>query len=189
MTLLATLALKDKALAKERPRAGKSGHFYTPKRTQEYEQTIRNAAIQQLPEGYEVPTAPVKLEILTVDEIPSSWTPQAQAAASMGRITPKRGDLDNRVKAILDALNGVYYVDDIQVAELHSKMLYGVESEVHVAVHKLEVTNWQKVKAFWVRTLNLVGSSDAKDNTSRVRVGKARDTRIPVRGKQGAPDG
>ena len=32
----------------------------------------------------------------------------------------KRGDLDNRVKVLLDALNGIAYRDDSQVVELHA---------------------------------------------------------------------
>ena len=32
----------------------------------------------------------------------------------------KRGDLDNLLKAVLDALNGVAYVDDDQVQQLHA---------------------------------------------------------------------
>lgn len=32
----------------------------------------------------------------------------------------KRGDLDNRIKVLLDALNGFVYVDDAQVVELHA---------------------------------------------------------------------
>lgn len=32
----------------------------------------------------------------------------------------KRGDLDNRTKVMLDALNGIAYSDDSQVAEIHA---------------------------------------------------------------------
>ena len=32
----------------------------------------------------------------------------------------KRGDLDNLLKAVLDALNGVAYVDDDQVQQIHA---------------------------------------------------------------------
>jgi crossover junction endodeoxyribonuclease RusA len=31
----------------------------------------------------------------------------------------KRGDIDNVLKVLLDSLNGIAYVDDAQVAELH----------------------------------------------------------------------
>ena len=33
----------------------------------------------------------------------------------------KSGDLDNRIKVVLDALNGVIYDDDDQVVEIHAK--------------------------------------------------------------------
>ena len=32
----------------------------------------------------------------------------------------RRGDLDNRLKVLLDAMNGVLYVDDDQVVEIHA---------------------------------------------------------------------
>ena len=32
----------------------------------------------------------------------------------------RRGDLDNRIKVLLDALNGIAYEDDGQVVELHA---------------------------------------------------------------------
>jgi crossover junction endodeoxyribonuclease RusA len=35
----------------------------------------------------------------------------------------KRGDLDNRIKVLLDALNGIAYRDDSQVVELHAYRL------------------------------------------------------------------
>ena len=50
----------------------------------------------------------------------------------------RRGDLDNRLKVLLDALNGVLYVDDDQVVEIHAfrkddRLNPRVEVEVRVA--------------------------------------------------------
>lgn len=35
------------------------------------------------------------------------------------------GDLDNHVKAVMDALNGVVWVDDAQVVEMHAYKIEG----------------------------------------------------------------
>ena len=43
------------------------------------------------------------------------------------------GDADNHLKAVLDALNGVCYVDDRQVVEAHVKLLKG-KSRVEVTL-------------------------------------------------------
>jgi Holliday junction resolvase RusA-like endonuclease len=40
-----------------------------------------------------------------------------------GKAKKRIGDLDNHVKGILDALNGLAFKDDSQVAELHAYML------------------------------------------------------------------
>lgn len=58
------------------------------------------------------------------------WTARSQSAAGMPFAGPvrltmrfyrprKAGDLDNRLKVALDALNGIAFVDDAQVIELH----------------------------------------------------------------------
>lgn len=33
----------------------------------------------------------------------------------------KSGDLDNRIKVVLDSLNGVFYEDDEQIVDIHAK--------------------------------------------------------------------
>lgn len=153
--LVASCTIHTRALAKERPRTGRNGHVYTPKRTQEYEKTVRYGAISQLEEGHVVPTGPVKLVVEIFDEVPMSWEPKKRALALVGDIYPQRGDLDNRVKAIEDALNGVYYVDDKQIVKLQASMEYGQQDAIYVAVYKMSKS----------------GSSDESDNKGSAGVG------------------
>lgn len=50
----------------------------------------------------------------------------------------KRGDLDNRIKVLLDALQGVAYKDDEQVVELHAFRHDDKENpRVEIVVEKL----------------------------------------------------
>lgn len=45
------------------------------------------------------------------------------------------GDLDNHVKAVLDALNGICFIDDRQVTEIHAQKFFGdphIEIELEV---------------------------------------------------------
>lgn len=46
----------------------------------------------------------------------------------------KKPDLDNYVKAILDALNGVVYKDDGMVTELHAKKFYSDKARVEITI-------------------------------------------------------
>lgn len=46
-------------------------------------------------------------------------------------------DIDNLVKGVLDALNGIAYRDDKQVIELHARKLWGDISRTIVAIKKM----------------------------------------------------
>lgn len=46
------------------------------------------------------------------------------------------GDVDNLAKAVLDALNGLLYVDDKQVVELRSRKRYGLEPRTEVRLYR-----------------------------------------------------
>ena len=53
----------------------------------------------------------------------------------------KRGDLDNRIKILLDALQGIAYEDDSQVKEIHAVMNDDKRNpRVEVSVCKLPLT-------------------------------------------------
>jgi len=54
--------------------------------------------------------------------------------------TPKRRhDADNLVKLVLDALNGVLYTDDSQVAELEVAKVWAADASTTVELRILEV--------------------------------------------------
>lgn len=86
----------------------------------EYRKAAHAAAARQLPPIVQVPSAPVSVDLLVV-------TPT------------KAGDLDNRIKPTLDALQGVIYTDDRQVTEISVRR--GVDrSDPRVEVRWSEVT-------------------------------------------------
>ena len=49
-------------------------------------------------------------------------------------------DVDNIAKAVLDALNGVIWVDDKQVVELTVKKYYGTSNEIQIEIEDKEYT-------------------------------------------------
>lgn len=47
------------------------------------------------------------------------------------------GDIDNHLKSVLDALNGIAYVDDSQVTEAHAELLNG-DARIEITLEELE---------------------------------------------------
>ena len=139
------LRLLQKAVSKERPRAGGAGHFYTPKRTKQFEKMIATAASTLNRRPY---TCPVSVRITVYDPIPKSYKHAQRLAAELNLISPLVGDLDNKVKAITDGLNGVAYIDDKQINELFSNRVYGDEHKIIVRIKRNglsvgELEEWQ----------------------------------------------
>jgi crossover junction endodeoxyribonuclease RusA len=104
-----TVTIPIRPVAKERPRLGKRGYAYTPKRTYNYEKAIGNA--------WDGPCfdEPISVEIkLTKTEV------TVTVASARGE-TKLRGDIDNYVKSVLDGLNGIAFTDDSLVLAVKAR--------------------------------------------------------------------
>ena len=117
-------------VAKARPRVtmvGGRARAYTPKKSADYERHIAREW------AHERQSAAVRLDIVFGMPIPQSWSKKQQDAAASGLILPsKKPDIDNLIKAVMDALNGVAYDDDNQVIELSAKKVYAPEPYVAI---------------------------------------------------------
>lgn len=100
-------------VAKGRPRFGK-GRTYTPKKTKDFETTIKEMARNQYRNG------PMKgaLSVVVVFFIKRPKT----VTREYPTVKP---DLDNLEKSLFDALNGIAYEDDCQIIELNASKKYG----------------------------------------------------------------
>jgi Holliday junction resolvase RusA-like endonuclease len=67
-------------------------------------------------------------------QIPASWSKKKQLEAKLGEVWPTvKPDYDNILK-ILDALNGVVYVDDKQIVKAECEKVYSTTPELVVRV-------------------------------------------------------
>lgn len=108
-------------VGKQRPRATtRGGHaaVYTPRKTRVFEETIRKAWMQQVGDtwagfrGFVTVTVTVTRQLAKSN--PKRWE---------GRQDTGKPDVDNVLKAVLDALNGFAYSDDALITrELAEKM-------------------------------------------------------------------
>lgn len=121
-----TLRWFGDVLAKERPRAGANGHFYTPKATQIFEAAVKDAMRHRMQvTGIGVMFCPVAIHFAVYESIPQSWGASHKALAGGGVVYPAKRDLDNQVKAVMDAVIGVAFHDDKQVVQLFATKQYG----------------------------------------------------------------
>ena len=99
---------------------GRNGKFYTPKTTREYEETVAWFAKTAYKE--EPTKDPVRLD-LTI------------------RSSKSRADISNILKSIEDGMNGIIYVDDKQIEEIHISRIKEGNEGVDVAVFLLKDDN------------------------------------------------
>ena len=99
--------------------------------------TARNTMIQTQAKRMEKPLA-VSVDVYY--SIPKSFTKRDRDEIINSGYTVKpitRGDIDNIVKSITDACNGVVYDDDIQIVQLSASKNYGKVDCVHVTIEEL----------------------------------------------------
>jgi Holliday junction resolvase RusA-like endonuclease len=122
---------------KGRPRFSRVGNFtkvYTDKQTLTYEAMIATFAKQAMG-GTELLKTPVSVFLYVRLPVPQSYSKKRRDACLNGLEKPcKKPDIDNIAKTYLDAMNGVIFVDDTQVIDLHVKKLYSVVAGVDVMV-------------------------------------------------------
>jgi len=119
-----------KPVPKGRHRTTKKGISYTPKKTKDYEKRIANRFKEEMQKaGLEIPLfkkgEEVSMLIYAGKRIPKSYSKKKrEEILKYGRKPTTRPDVDNYEKIVLDALNGLAYVDDGQVSQTLTKKMY-----------------------------------------------------------------
>lgn len=117
-------------------RNGSTGnvHSYIPEGDLLYENYIKNQFLNHAKGFYLEREKPVSLSIIARFLPPKSTSKKRQLDMLEGREMPlKKPDMDNIVKVVADALNGVAYHDDTQIAMV-------VAMKVYSAVEGLDIT-------------------------------------------------
>lgn len=121
MERVVTLYIDGRPVPKGRPRVTRHG-TYTPKSTQSFESAIRAAWLKCGKKPFEDGEA--------LDVMVNAYFPIPSGTAKIKRqklhLAPylKRGDIDNIIKAVLDALNGYAYKDDSAVYSVYGRKIY-----------------------------------------------------------------
>jgi len=99
------LEIKILPIPMERQRVTKKGKCYTPERSILFRKLFQNKLIKQLPDDWTPTPKNISLDIGVFKNCKSPTS-------------KNYGDVDNLAKAIMDAMNGIVYLDDSQVVSL-----------------------------------------------------------------------
>lgn len=132
LTAARTVVVPGEPKAKGRPRFW-HGHAYTPATTRHYEDQIRTAYCAKY--GSTDPyTGPVAVSVAAYFKIPKNWSRQKTADAEHDYILPtKKPDIDNVCK-VIDAINGIAWVDDSQIVMLSGQKYYSTDPRLVITV-------------------------------------------------------
>lgn len=117
---------------KGRPRVTRHG-TYTPKSTVEYEERVRKVFLEQCPKKFIPEGNPIFCAVTAYYPIPKSLSKKQQNALD-DKPHIKRGDLDNIVKSVLDALNGKAFHDDGAVCLIAASKRYSERPRTEVTL-------------------------------------------------------
>jgi len=132
-----TFTIPGEARGKGRHRATTRGKFvrmYSDEKTASFENLVALFASQAmggrpLIEGHCDVTMAIHVGI------PASWSKRKQERARVGDLQPTgKPDIDNVVKAIMDALNGIAWKDDAQVTSLQVVKRYSAAPSTTVTI-------------------------------------------------------
>ena len=126
-----------KIIGKGRPRLNTyTGSVYTPTRTKDYEELVQQYFLLKYP-TFRPFEGRVKVDISAFFEIPKSTKKADRELMLQNRINPtKKPDIDNIVKIVLDAMNGVAFKDDIQITRLNVEKVYSEDEFINVKIEE-----------------------------------------------------
>lgn len=121
-------------VAKGRPRFVRAtGHTFTPAKTISYEGQVKSAAYVAMDCARPM-EGPLRLTVRATFLVPQSW-PQKRKREAIWKTS--KPDADNIAKIVKDALNGLVYRDDAQIAELIVQKKYGVIAGLTVSIEQI----------------------------------------------------
>ena len=122
------ITVLGKPKGKGRPRFYR-GHAVTPKSTREYERLIVSEVKENALEGQ------ISVQIDAYYPFDSKSNKAKRLKMANNEIRPtKKPDIDNVIKIVLDALNGVAYADDAQVVEVIANKWFSEEPRIEIEV-------------------------------------------------------
>ena len=121
---------------KQRPRIS-NGKAFTPKETRQFEAKVKKWAQSC---NMSICTYPVEVTITMMERTTDE---EKIFHSKMGLVYPMRGDIDNLAKGILDALNGIAYVDDKQIINLSLMWEYSKSAGFEITLKRAGLSRFE----------------------------------------------
>ena len=133
------ITLPGQPLGKGRPRFSPRA-IYTPKRTRAFENALGYAA-RAVMRGKKPLSGVLAVRVIARFAIPKGWTKAQKTEALTSTVWHgKRPDADNVLK-MLDALNGIVFDDDCQIASVTVDKIYSADPALLIAVEEINGPN------------------------------------------------
>lgn len=134
--MITSFVVPGHPIPKARPRVTRYG-TYTPASTVDYELRVRKAWLAV--GGAEFPPdTPLSVTVVANFQIPKSISKRMRILMEGAFHTKHRGDIDNVVKSVLDALNGYAFPDDCIVCVVHCMKRWASEPSTVVTIKTIE---------------------------------------------------
>ena len=123
--MICTQTFKINPVPASRPRVSRWSTYY-PKKYTKFKKDME-ALTSEMETTPSEKLVSVELEFGIM--IPKSWSKKKRKELN-NTYCSNNSDIDNYIKAILDSLNGIVYIDDKQVVELFAKKIYSEEGYI-----------------------------------------------------------
>jgi len=135
-----TFEVPGQPRGKERPRwtmVSSTAIVYTPRNTRGYEDMIRTYYQVKNLHKFEKGEA-LEVSAIAYYKIPTSAKKGHKVLMLKGEMLPtKKPDIDNIIKIVLDALNGVAYYDDSQVCRVNFMKMYSENPRLKILIRNI----------------------------------------------------
>lgn len=115
-------------------RASTSSHYKSTQKYLNYKNAI-GLMVKSKFKG-ELLDGPLHVDILFKMPIPDSWSKKRKQEA-IGRLHVKKPDIDNMVKGLFDAVNGLIWVDDNRVAAVSAGKVYSDKPGISFKINQI----------------------------------------------------
>lgn len=123
---------------KGRPRFTKTGRTYTPKRTLDYEKKVECAYRTEYPAGLAFVNEPLEMILNVYMAIPKGISKKKREHMLLHEYPAiHNGDVDNFLKSVADALNGVAYTDDCQIVTAVVNKIWSESAKAEVTIREV----------------------------------------------------